>query len=185
MGCLAVYVGGVGWVNIADICRVLAILCICWIYSSDPVGVPLWWTHKVCTSWLSILGSSCISGGFIGSSYVIVCDIMWGLRLWYQLWSSVTRIVIVCGIFLDTSRAQLKGLLGLFFHVWVGISMSLPICLLTKDMISHPPSELNHPCCHLCPPSALPNWHLLTPSCLMLHQQTYNQLIYAPSGTIR
>ena len=33
--------------NIADICRVLAILYICWVYPSNLVGVSLWWTHSV------------------------------------------------------------------------------------------------------------------------------------------
>ena len=41
--------GGAIWVNIAGICRVLAILYICWGHLFDPMGVPLWCMHTMCT----------------------------------------------------------------------------------------------------------------------------------------
>ena len=86
-------VGGAGWANIVGICRVLAILYIHWVYSFDPVGMPLWCMHRVCMARFSILGSICNSDGIVGSSYVMVsalkCVITcesekgpsWGLRL--------------------------------------------------------------------------------------------------------
>ena len=91
-----------GWVNIADIFRANAILCICWVYHFDPVGVHSWWTHSVCMAWPYVLGSVGSYGGIVGSSYVMVstlkCAITceygkgpsWGLRLRYQFSSGVT-----------------------------------------------------------------------------------------------
>ena len=71
----------------------LAILYICWVYSFDPVGVPLCCTHRMCMARFSIIGSIRSSDGIVGSSYVMVsalkCAITcesgkgpsWGLRL--------------------------------------------------------------------------------------------------------
>ena len=38
-------VGGVILVNIAGICRILAMTSIWWVYSLDPMGVVLWCMH--------------------------------------------------------------------------------------------------------------------------------------------
>ena len=63
-------VGGACWVNIADICRVLAILYICWVYPSD-LGACLCGGRLECRM-AFYLGSICRSGGIVGSSYVMV-----------------------------------------------------------------------------------------------------------------
>ena len=65
-------VDGASWVNIACICRVLAILYICWVIAFEPMGVSLWCMHRVCMAQLSILGSICIFDGIVGSTYVMV-----------------------------------------------------------------------------------------------------------------
>ena len=68
----------------SHICRVLAILSNCWVYSFDQVGVPLWCMHSVCMAQLSTLGSIRSSGGIVGSSYVMMsplkCAITWESR---------------------------------------------------------------------------------------------------------
>ena len=72
-------VGGAGWANIVGICRVLALLYICWVHSFDPVGVSLWCMHRVCIARFSILGSIGNSGGIVGSSYVMVLALKWAI----------------------------------------------------------------------------------------------------------
>ena len=65
---VSIGVGGAAWLNIAVICRVLAMSFICWVYSSNPMGIFLWCTHSIWITWLSILGSIRSSSGIVGSS---------------------------------------------------------------------------------------------------------------------
>ena len=60
--------GGATWLNIEGICRVLAMSFICWVYSSDPMGVFLWCTHSIWMVQLFVIGSICNYGGIVGSS---------------------------------------------------------------------------------------------------------------------
>ena len=50
-------VGGVAWLNITGICKVLAMSFVCKVYSYDPMGVFLWCTHSIWMVQLYALGS--------------------------------------------------------------------------------------------------------------------------------
>ena len=65
---VAIGVGGAAWLNIAGICRVLAMLFIYWVYSFDPMGAFLWCTHSIWMAQLFVLGLVRSSGGIVGSS---------------------------------------------------------------------------------------------------------------------
>jgi hypothetical protein len=88
-------VGGVILVNIAGICRMLAMTSIWWVYPLDPTGVVLWCMHYMWMERLFVLGSVRNYGGIVGSLYTMVSTLKcvmtceygkgpsWGLRLWY------------------------------------------------------------------------------------------------------
>ena len=44
---VSIGVDGAAWLNIVEICKVLAMMFICWVCSSDPMGVFLWCMHSI------------------------------------------------------------------------------------------------------------------------------------------
>ena len=66
-------VGGAVCVNIMDICRVLAMVSICWFLSiSYLMGVFSWCMQSTWMARLYVLGSIFVPGGIVRSLYVMV-----------------------------------------------------------------------------------------------------------------
>jgi len=61
----AISMGGATWLNVAGICRVLAMSLISWVYSSHPMGMFLCCTYSIWMARLYVLGSIPNYGGFL------------------------------------------------------------------------------------------------------------------------
>ena len=65
---VSIGVVGAAWLRFVRICKVLTMMFIWWVCSSDPMGVVLWCMHSIWMAWLFTLGSIFNYGRIVGSS---------------------------------------------------------------------------------------------------------------------